>query len=242
MKKVLILIVLLSSQVSFGQFGKLLKKAEALTQGQTTSLSNEQIGKGLKEALDKGIKEEVSKLTKTDGFYKNEAVKILMPAELQKVDKTLRKIGLSSLADDGVKMLNRAAEDAVKTATPIFVSAIKNMSFKDVKNILMSSDDKAATSYLKTTTNQELYKEFNPVIKESFNKVGADKTWKTIISKYNTMPFVKKVNPDLTDYVTQKALDGVFKMIAKKELDIRKNTASRTSDLLKKVFALQDKK
>lgn len=241
MKKSILIVALIISQVSFGQFGKLLKKAEDLTKGKNTiALSNEQIAKGLKEALDKGIKEEVSKLTKTDGFYKNETVKILMPSELQKVDKALRSIGLENLADDGVKMLNRAAEDAVKTATPIFVAAIKNMSFKDVKNILMSEDKKAATVFLQKNTNTELYKEFNPVVKKSFDKVGAAKTWKTIITKYNTLPFVKKVNPDLTDYVTNKALNGVFKMIAKKELEIRTKNASRTSDLLKKVFALQD--
>jgi len=243
MKKTVIILALMLSQLSFGQFGKLLKKVENVTKGTSNiSLSNEQIGKGLKEALDKGIKEEVSKLTQTDGFYKNEAVKILMPAELQKVDKSLRSIGLGNLADDGVKMLNRAAEDAVKTATPIFVNAIKNMSFKDVKSILMSENKDQATIYLKTNTNQSLYTAFNPVVKKSFDKVGADKTWNTIIKKYNTLPFVKKVNPDLTDYVTQEALNGVFKMIAKKELEIRSNTASRTSDLLKKVFALQDKK
>jgi hypothetical protein len=241
MKKSVLIIALIVSQLSFGQFGKLLKKVEDATKGKSP-ISNTEIAKGLKEALDKGIKEEVSKLTKTDGFYKNLDVKILMPTELQKVDKSLRSIGLGNLADDGIKMLNRAAEDAVKTATPIFVKAIKNMSFADVKNILMNSDKKAATNYLKNTTNKQLYTEFSPVIKKSFDKVGADKTWKTIISKYNTLPFVKKVNPDLTDYVTQEALNGVFKMIAKKELEIRTNTASRTSDLLKKVFSLQDKK
>ncbi len=243
MKKLIVITALIVSQLSFGQFGKLLKKAENVVNGKSNiSLSNEQIGKGLKEALDKGIKEEVSKLTKTDGFYKNEAVKILMPSELQKVEKSLRSIGLGNLADDGVKMLNRAAEDAVKTATPIFVSAIKDMSFQDVKTILMSDNKDAATTYLKTNTNKSLYSEFNPVVKKSFEKVGTDKTWKTIITKYNTLPFVKKVNPDLTDYVTQKALQGVYKMIAKKELEIRTNTASRSTDLLKKVFALQDKK
>jgi len=241
MKKLVLIIALIVSQLSFGQFGKLLKKVEDVTKGKS-AISNTEIAKGLKEALDKGIKEEVSKLTKTDGFYKNLDVKILMPAELQKVDKSLRSIGLGNLADDGIKMLNRAAEDAVKTATPIFVKAIKNMSFADVKNILMNNDKKAATNYLKSTTNKQLYIEFNPVIKKSFDKVGADKTWKTIISKYNTLPFVKKVNPDLTDYVTQEALNGVFKMVAKKELEIRTNNASRTTELLQKVFALQDKK
>lgn len=199
------------------------------------------IAGGLKEALNNGITKQVSKLTAVDGFYKNDAVKILMPEELQKVDKALRKVGLSSLADDGIKMLNRAAEDAVKEATPIFVDAVKQMSFTDAKNILMGNEN-SATTYLQTTTTSPLYAKFNPVIKNSFAKVGADKVWTNIINKYNAIPLVKKVNPDLTDYTTNKALEGVFKMIAVEEKSIRTNINSRTSTLLQKVFALQDKK
>jgi hypothetical protein len=199
------------------------------------------ISGGLKEALNNGISKQVTKLTSMDGFYRNEAVKILMPDELKKVDQTLRKIGLASLADEGVKMLNRAAEDAVKESTPIFVDAVKNMSFTDAKNILMGKES-AATSYLQSATTTPLYGKFNPVIKNSFAKVGADKVWKNIITKYNSIPLVKKVNPDLTDYTTNKALEGVFKMIAVEEKSIRTNLNSRSSDLLKKVFAMQDKK
>lgn len=208
---------------------------------QINSTNGLDISAGLKEALNNGISKQVTKLTALDGFYKNEAVKILMPEELQKVDKALRKIGLSSLADDGIKMLNRAAEDATKEATPIFVNAVKQMSFTDAKNILMGNES-AATTYLQTTTTSPLYDKFNPVIKNSFAKVGADKVWTNIITKYNNIPFVKKVNPDLTDYTTNKALEGVFKMIAVEEKNIRTNINSRSSDLLKKVFAMQDKK
>ena len=202
---------------------------------------NLDISSGLKEALNNGISKQVVKLTATDGFFKNEAVKILLPDELQKVDKTLRSIGLSSLADEGLKVLNRAAEDAVKEATPIFVNAITGMSFTDAKNILMGNQS-AATSYLQGSTSTALYAKFNPVIKNSFTKVGADKVWTNIITKYNSIPLVKKVNPDLTDYTTNKALDGVFKMVAVEELNIRTKISSRTSDLLKRVFSMQDKK
>lgn len=202
-------------------------------------ITDAEIASGLKEALDKGIDQQVSKLTATDGFYKNQLVKILLPAELQKVDKTLRDIGLGSLADEGLKMMNRAAEDAVKEATPIFVSAVKGMTFTDAKNILLGADN-AATTYLQNTTTTQLYAKFNPVIKSSFSKVGADKVWTNIITQYNKVPLVQKVNPDLTDYVTNKALEGVFKMIAVEEKEIRNNIAERTSALLKKVFALQD--
>ena len=199
------------------------------------------IAGGLKEALNNGITKQVSKLTATDGFYKNAAVKILLPEELQKVDKGLRSIGLSSLADEGLKVLNRAAEDAVKEATPIFVDAVKGMTFTDAKNILMGNQN-SATTYLQNSTTTALYGKFNPVIKNSFSKVGADKVWANIISKYNSIPLVKKVNPDLTDYTTTKALEGVFKMVAVEEKNIRTDLNARSSDLLKKVFALQDKK
>lgn len=205
----------------------------------STGLSNDVIANGLKEALDQGIEKQVSKLTQADGFYKNELVKILLPDELKKVDKTLRDIGLGNLADEGLKILNRAAEDAVSEATPIFVGAIKEISFADAKNILLG-DKNAATTYLETKTNTALYEKFNPVINSSFKKVGADKIWSSIINRYNAIPLTTNVNPDLTDYVTQEALNGVYKMIAIEEEQIRTKLSSRTTDILKKVFALQD--
>ena len=202
-------------------------------------LSQEQIGNGLRQALDNGIKNQVSKLTATDGFYKNELVKILLPSELQEVDKGLRKIGLGSVADKGLLLLNRAAEDAVKTATPIFIDAVKNITFNDAKNILLGEQN-AATSYLQNATKTSLYKEFSPVIKSSFSKVGADKIWTDLINKYNKIPFVNKVNPDLTDYVTNQTLIGVFTMIEVEEKGIREKVGLRNTNLLRKVFALQD--
>jgi hypothetical protein len=230
------------SLVAFGLFGcaEMQQVLDQLPQG-TGVLSQAEIGNGLKEALNNGITKQVSKLTATDGFFKNEAVKILLPEELQTVDKKLRQIGMGKLADEGLKVINRAAEDAVKEATPIFVDAVKQMTFTDAKNILLGNDS-SATTYLQNTTSTALYAKFNPVIKNSYTKVGADKIWSQIITKYNSIPLVTKVNPDLTDYTTNKAMEGVFKMIAVEEKDIRTNLSSRSSDLLKKVFALQDKK
>lgn len=202
-------------------------------------LSNTDIGSGLRQALDLGINKQVSKLTQKDGFFRNELVKIVLPEELQKVDKGLRKIGLAKLADEGLKILNRAAEDAVKEATPIFVDAVKDITFDDAKNILLGSDN-AATEYLTTKTQTELYNKFQPIINNSFTKVGADKIWNTLINKYNAIPFTNSVNPNLTDYVTGEALKGVFIMIAVEEKEIRSKISSRGTDLLKKVFALQD--
>ena len=202
-------------------------------------LSNTDIASGLRQALELGIDKQVTKLTQTDGFLNNDLVKIMLPEELQKVDKTLRDIGLGSLADEGLKILNRAAEDAVKEATPIFVNAVKEITFADAKNILLGSND-AATQYLTSKTQTALYDKFNPVIKSSFSKVGADQIWSNLITKYNTIPFTKSVNPDLTDYVTEQALKGVFTMIAVEETEIRTKVGARTTDLLQKVFALQD--
>ena len=205
----------------------------------TYGIGNEEIAMGLREALDKGIDKQVTKLTKEDGFYRNELVKILLPEELQKVDRTLRDVGLGNLADEGIKVLNRAAEDAVSEATPIFINAVKEITFADTKNILLGSDD-AATLYLKGSTQTALYDKFNPIIKNSFQRVGADQIWSNLITRYNNLPLTNNVNPDLTDYVTQEALSGVYTMIALEEKEIRTNVTSRTTAILRKVFALQD--
>ena len=206
---------------------------------QVPQSSSIDIASGLREALTVGIDKQVSKLTQQDGFFKNESVKILLPGDLKKVDKALRNVGLSSLADEGLKVLNRAAEDAVKEATPIFISAVKDITFDDAKTILLG-DNTAATEYLTTQTEDALYQKFQPVIKQSFSKVGADKIWDNLIQKYNTIPFTKPVNTNLTDYVTTEALKGVYKMIATEEEQIRTRLSSRTTTLLQQVFKLQD--
>ena len=199
------------------------------------------ISAGLKEALNNGIAKQVSKLTTEDGFYKNDLVKILLPAELQKVDKALRNFGMENLADEGLKVLNRAAEDAVKQSTPIFIDAVKNMNITDAKTILMGNEN-AATTYLQTATSTALYDKFSPVIASSLSKVNADKVWEQIITKYNSIPLVKKVTPDLKDYVTKETMKGVFSMVAVEEKEIRVNLKARTSPLLQSIFAMQDKK
>ncbi|WP_340203307.1 DUF4197 domain-containing protein [Ascidiimonas sp. W6] len=206
---------------------------------QNGPLSNDQIASGLRQALNFGIEKQVTKLTQKDGFFKNQLVKIVLPEELQKVDKALRGIGMGKLADEGLKLLNRAAEDAVKEATPIFVNAVKDITFADAKNILLGADN-AATSYLTEKTEDPLYGKFNPIIKNSLGKVGADKIWSDLIQKYNNLPFTNNVNTDLSDYVTKEALEGVYTMVAVEEKEIRTKLSSRTTDLLRKVFALQD--
>ena len=203
-------------------------------------VSDSEINSGLKQALQFGIDKEVTKLAEENGFFTNELVRIGLPPELQKVDKTLRDVGLDALADEGLKVLNRAAEDAVSEAIPVFADAVTGISFADARNILLGADD-AATTYLSNRTEQELYNRFNPIISNSLNKVGATQVWKNIIDKYNSLPITSNVNPDLPDYVTNEALDGVFIMIAKEEKEIRNNISARTTDLLRRVFATQDR-
>ena len=243
MKKITIIFCFLLSFLSgcseLDQVVKQLPEGFNLPNASSAQLSDEYIASGLREALNQGIETQVSKLTQKDGFFKNELVKILLPEELKKVDSGLRSIGLSSLADRGLEVLNRAAEDAVGESTPIFIDAVKGITFSDAKNILLGNDD-AATQYLNGKTNSALYAKFTPVIKTSLNKVGADTVWSNMINQYNSIPFTSKVNPDLTDYVSQQALSGVYKMISVEESNIRNNLNFRSTDLLKQVFALQD--
>ncbi|WP_294317208.1 DUF4197 domain-containing protein [uncultured Chryseobacterium sp.] len=202
------------------------------------TLTSTQISYGLKEALSMGVNDGVKKLGVTDGFFKNEAVKILMPEKLRKIDATLRSVGLGSLADQGVKLLNRAAEDAVTEAAPIFTNAITSMTITDAKNILLGSNT-AATNYLQSKTQSQLFTAFQPKVKASLGKVGADKVWTNLISKYNAFTG-QSVTTDLNAYVTTETINGVFKMVAEKENGIRNTPAMRTTSILKKVFGAQD--
>lgn len=208
------------------------------------NLNQDNISKALKEALENGIDKQVVKLTAKDGFLKNELVKIALPQEAQRIDKALRGIGMGAVADQGITALNRAAEEAVKEATPIFIEAVKNITIKDAKNILLDNNQ-AATQYLQQATTANLKAKFKPVIENSFAKVGADKVWNTIFSTYNNIPFASEVDVDLASYTTDKTLEGVFKMIGIEEENIRSNFGdSRNSAILKDVFGAldQDKK
>lgn len=205
----------------------------------TSSTTGFNITDGLKQALEIGVSNGVDLLSKDGGYFQDQAVKILLPAELQKVDATLRKIGLGALADEGLKVLNKAAENAVTEAKPIFVSAIKNMTINDAMGIL-KGDNNAATTYLKNNTFSSLGAAFAPKIQNSLSQVGADKIWSNLINRYNQLPLTTPVEADLTTYVTKQAINGLFTKVADKEKEIRTNVAARTTPLLKSVFALQD--
>ena len=203
-------------------------------------LSNLDINNALKQALNIGTAKSSDQLSSVNGYFGDAAVKILFPPEAQKAEKTLRSIGLGKLCDNVILTLNRAAEDAAKQAKPIFLGAIKKMTIQDVTNILLGSQD-AATQYFKNNTTDQLTQAFKPVIDVSLNKVGAAKYYAQAATEYNKIPFVRKMNPDIGTYVTQKAIDGLFYKIALEELDIRKNLGARTTPLLQKVFSFADK-
>ena len=206
-------------------------------QGLTTA----EVGAGLKQALEFGIGEGAQRLSQENGYFKS-PYKILLPPEARKITDKLQNVpGFRSVEETILEKINRGAEDAAKKAKPIFVNAIKQMTFSDSMDILMGQDD-AATQYLHRTTFDALYNEFNPVIIESLDKFNARDYWADAVNTYNSIPLVEKANPDLDDYVTQEALKGLFAMVEKKERSIRTDVSARTTDLLRKVFAKQDNK
>jgi len=208
------------------------------TNGNPTTL---EIASGLKQALEIGTNQGADRLSARDGFFGNMAVKILFPTEAQKVERTLRSIGLNSLADNVILSINRAAEDAAKEAKPIFVSAIKQMTITDATNILLGNKD-AATQYFKRVTTAQLMEKFKPVISNSLSKVGATRYWTDAATAYNKVPLVKPVNTDLANYVAEKAIEGMFIQVAQEELKIRDNISARSTTLLQKVFGYADTK
>lgn len=206
-----------------------------------TEISAEETGKALKEALQLGAKEAVSSLSATDGFYQS-TYKVLLPEEAQKVVAKLKAVpGFSNVEQELVLRLNRAAESATAKATPILTSAITGLSFQDALKILMGEKNEA-TKYLRTTTSDSLSKEFKPIITAALEEVNAKKYWRDAVTAYNKIPLVTKLpTTELDDYVTAKALSGLFSLVEVKEAKIRTDVSARTSDLLKKVFARQDK-
>ncbi|RPD46700.1 DUF4197 domain-containing protein [Paracnuella aquatica] len=203
--------------------------------GAASALSSDEIAAGLKQALEVGAERGTSLLSAPDGFFKNAALKILMPEDAKKVESTLRNVGLGKQVDAAILSMNRAAEDAAKNATPIFVDAIHSMTLNDAMGILKGGDF-AATEFLKSKTSVALMAAFKPVIDQSLAKVDATKHWTTLTTTYNRFSR-ERVETDLNQYVAQKALAGIFQQLSLEEQKIRKNPAARSTDLLKKVFA-----
>ncbi len=237
-------ITALQAQDIKGLFDKATKKDSTkkslfdhVTKGRTksgTGLSNDDIISGLKEALRVGTDSSTKKLSKADGFFGDAAIKILMPEEAKQVEQTLRNVGMGKMVDKAVLSMNRAAEDAASGVGNIFWNSIKNMSVTDGLQILQGGDF-AATTFLQKTTTTELTEKFRPVIEASLVKTDATKYWKDVFSKYN-MFSSKHVNTDLTAYVTEKALSGLFYNIRLQEQLIRKDPAAQVTGILKTVF------
>ncbi len=199
------------------------------------SITEDEAATALRDALNNGINNSVEIVSKVDGYLQNPEIKIPFPPDAKKIENRLRSLGLNKLVDDAILFINRAAEDAATEAKPIIIQAIKNMTVKDAINIVKGKEDEG-TNYLKKNTFDSLYKKFIPPIEISLEKVNATKHWSTVINRYNKIPLVQKVNPDLDDYVTRKALDGLFIMIAKEEKKIREKPLARVTETLKKVF------
>ena len=199
------------------------------------SITEDEAATALRDALNNGINNSVEIVSKVDGYLQNPEIKIPFPPDAKKIEDRLRSLGLNKLVDDAILFINRAAEDAATEAKPIIIQAIKNMTVKDAINIVKGKEDEG-TNYLKKNTFDSLYKKFIPPIEISLEKVNATKHWSTVINRYNKIPLVQKVNPDLDDYVTRKALDGLFIMIAKEEKKIREKHLARVTETLKKVF------
>ncbi|MCJ8167609.1 DUF4197 domain-containing protein [Pontibacter sp. E15-1] len=204
-----------------------------------TPLTRDEVASGLKQALEVGIKSGSDQAAQTDGYYRNPLIRIPFPEDVQRVENTLRQVGLGNEVDKFVLTLNRGAEDAAKSAVPIFVSAIKQMTIADAWAILRGDKD-AATQYLKRTTSQQLYTAFNPVMVKSLEKTNATRYYTDIVNQYNKIPLTQKVDPNLDAYATQKAIDGLFLLVAQEELNIRENPFARTTELLRRVFTKEN--
>jgi len=234
MKKIIFLltIIIISAHTSDAQ---LFKKVKSFLSSQNTGLTEKDAAAGIREALEKGTDNSVKLVSVVDGYWGNPEIKIPFPPETKDMETKLRAIGLGKKVDEFNLSMNRAAEKAANEAKPIFIAAIKGMTITDAINIVRGPDN-AATMYLQRTTTPELTMKFQPVIRESLEAVDATRYWSDLINVYNKIPFVKKMNPDLAAYVTEKAIDGLFVMIAKEELNIRKDPVARTTELLRKVF------
>jgi len=234
MKKIIVFSTLILGACTSSQISQTLSTVNQTINGEQP-LTADQVGEGLKEALIKGISNGSDVASQLDGYFKNPEIKIPFPPEVKKVEDKLRQLGLGNKVDEFVMTLNRGAEDAAKEAKPIFISAIRQMTIEDAWGIL-KGEENAATNYLKRTTSAQLKEKFSPVIQSSLDKVSATKYYGDVTNTYNKIPFVEKVNPDLNSYATDKAIEGLFTMIAKEEKNIRQNPVARTTELLKKVF------
>ncbi len=238
MKKILLIasvqIILISS--GYAQFGNILNKAKDVVSGNGGGISQTDAASAIKEALTNGIKKGVTQVSATDGYFGNAAIKLLMPKEAQVVEDGLRGIGQGALVDKVVMQMNRSAEQAAPKATSIFVDAISHLSINDALSLVQSKQQDACAQFLKKTTTDALIAAFKPSIKTALDQTHTTEAWSDVMNAYNSIPFVSRVNTDLPDFVTRKAIDGLFYTIAIEEAKIRKDPLGQASELIKKVF------
>jgi hypothetical protein len=227
-------IVLMSS--GYAQFGGILNKAKDAVSGGGGGITQGDAANAIKEALTNGIKKGVKTVSATDGYFANAAIKVLMPSEAKKVEDGLRRVGQGDLVDKTILRMNRSAEQAAPKAEAIFVDAITHLSINDAMSLVQSKDKDACTQFLKKTTTEALVAAFKPIIKQVLDETHTTEAWSDMMNAYNSIPFVSHVNPDLPDFVTHKAIDGLFYMIALEEAKIRKDPMGQASALIKKVF------
>ena len=241
MKKMIVTLIVFSMTVSSCSTTQQILNEVLSAPTASKEPNNQEIGMGLKSALEKGAVMGANQVGKLDGYFKNAAIKILFPPEAKNVESKLRQLGAGQLCDRVILSINRAAEAAAPEAKLIFVNAIKQLTIVDAVNLLFGNDD-AATRYLERTTTTSLEGKFNPIIKKNLDKVNATKYWGDVMTRYNKIPFVQPVNANLTKFVTSKAIDGLFLMIEKEEKKIRDNPVERTTAILKQIFGYYDSK
>jgi len=199
------------------------------------SLTNVDVGNGLRDALVKGISVGADQASKENGFFGNQLIRIALPEEMRKLESTMRKLGQGAEVDRVLLTINRGAESAASEAKPIFINAIRQLTIQDAFAVLRGDQD-AATQFLRRTTSGELTQLFEPKVQESLNEVGATRHYTDLVNAYNAIPLTRKINPDLNAYVTEMAISGLFKLIAVEELKIRENPAERTTAIMRRVF------
>ncbi|MBN1159182.1 MAG: DUF4197 domain-containing protein [Bacteroidales bacterium] len=234
MKRIIFFVWIMMMVVSCGSQSQIFRELQD-TYGLEPGLSEQDAAAGIKEALIKGTNLGVDLVSVTDGYFGNEEIRIPFPPDAREIESTLRNIGLDKKVDEVIRSINRAAEMAAGEARPVFISAITGMTVTDALEIVRGADN-AATLYLQRSTSAQLIEAFHPIISSALERVDATRYWDDVVNTYNMLPFIKKMNPDLAGYVTDKAIEGLFSIIAKEELKIRHDPLARTTELLKKVF------
>lgn len=234
-----LMFLLVFSSIAFAQTNRTTRSRTTTARTNQTNISDWEISDGLRGALFQGVNNAVNNLGRYNGFWDNSRVRIPLPSSLQKTEKLLRAMGQGSKVDEFVEAMNHAAEEAVPVATDIFLDSIKQMSFNDARNILFSGQDDAATQFFRRTSENRLRQEFRPIVEDFTERVGVTQKYKQMMGKYGAFGrFFGQDATDIDGYITEKAMDGLFMLVADEERKIRRDPIGRTTDILRKVFGI----